>query len=119
MRRQLILASGLAIAITSFTISLQTGAAVPGTFVSSTPDWIQEFVSVRVPQTKVVRHPTDRGKFYLCWAEGAHRYALSFRRSNFDSKLRTMQPGGSASLATMMPISPANLTSEEQKLCWG
>lgn len=100
-------------------------AAVPlvlvfaGMVHAATPDWIQEFFIVRAPQTKVVRHPTDRGKYYLCWEEGSVRYGLSFRRSSLDDRLRAIRPGGGASLATIMPVSQGDWSAADEKICWG
>ena len=100
-------------------LALSLALVSVGVVQAATPSWIEEFILVRAPQTRVVRHPVDRGKFYLCWQEGTSRYGLSFRRSNFDDKLRAIKPGGSASLGTMLPISQGTWTAEDQKMCWG
>lgn len=93
--------------------------AIVGTVHAATPNWVQDFVTVRAPQTKVVRHPTDRGKYYLCWREGTTRYGLAFRRNNFDDKLRLIRPGASVSLANILPLNPGSWTAADEKICWG
>lgn len=86
---------------------------------AATPEWVRDFVGVRAPQTKVVRHPRDKNKFYLCWQEGANRYGLAFRRSNFDAQLRRIRPGDSTSLAALLPMDQGNWSADDEKACWG
>jgi hypothetical protein len=100
-------------------MALSLALVMAGVVQAATPNWIQEFIVVRAPQTKIVRHPTDKGKYYLCWQEGASRYGLAFRRGNFDDKLRQIQPGGSASLGAILPISQGAWSPADQKICWG
>ncbi len=86
---------------------------------TASPSWIQDFLLVGAPQTKVVRHPLDRSRYYLCWQEGNNRFGLAFRRGVLDDKLKAMKPGSSASLSTMMSASQSPWTAADEKTCWG
>lgn len=86
---------------------------------TASPSWIQDFLLVGATQTKVVRHPLDRSRYYLCWQEGTNRYGLAFRRGSLDDRLKAMKPGSSASLSTMMSASRSPWTAADEKTCWG
>ena len=86
---------------------------------TTSPNWFQEFLLVGAPQTKVVRHPLDRSRYYLCWQEGTSRYGLAFRRGALDDKLKAMKPGSSASLSTMVAASQSPWTAADERVCWG
>ncbi len=86
---------------------------------SVAPNWIEEYLVVRAPQTKVVRHPVDRTRYYLCWQEGTNRFGMAFRRGSLEDKLKAMRPGASTSLATMVSASRATWTAADERICWG
>lgn len=86
---------------------------------TTSPNWLQEFLLVGATQTKVVRHPLDRTRYYLCWQEGTSRYGLAFRRGTLDGKLKAMKPGSSASLSTMVSASQSRWTAADERVCWG
>ena len=101
------------VAVLSLTLA---SAAVAQT---ANPSWIQEFLLTGAPQTKVVRHPLDRSRYYLCWQEGTSRFGLAFRRGALDDRLKAMKPGSSASLSTMIASTRSAWTAADEKTCWG
>ena len=101
------------VAVLSLTLA---SAAVAQT---ANPSWIQEFLLTGAPQTKVVRHPLDRSRYYLCWQEGTNRFGLAFRRGTLDDRLKAMRPGSSASLAKMISSTRSAWTAADEKTCWG
>ena len=101
------------VAVLSLTLA---SAAVAQTANTS---WIQDFLLTGAPQTKVVRHPLDRSRYYLCWQEGNNRFGLAFRRGALDDKLKAMKPGSSASLSTMLSTTQSAWTAADEKTCWG
>jgi hypothetical protein len=101
------------VAVLSLTLA---SAAVAQT---ANTNWIQDFLLTAAPQTKVVRHPLDRSRYYLCWQDGSNRFGLAFRRSTLDDKLKAMKPGSSASLSTMLSATQSAWTTEDEKTCWG
>ena len=86
---------------------------------SVSPSWIEEYLLIRAPQTKVVRHPIDKSRYYLCWQEGNNRFGMAFRRSNLEDRLRAMKPGSSANLSTMFPTRQSGWTAADERVCWG
>jgi hypothetical protein len=93
---------------------------LPATLVqSATTPWLEEFLLVRTPQTKVVRHPLDRSRYYLCWQDGTSRYGLAFQKGRLDDQLKALKPGSSAPLSTMFTLSNATWTAADEKICWG
>lgn len=86
---------------------------------AASPSWIQEYILVRAPQTKVVRHPIDKARYYLCWQEGNDRFGMAFRRGNLEDKLRALKPGGSAPLSAMLGANQSTWTAADEKVCWG
>ena len=53
------------------------GLAMAAAAGATANNWLNEAVLVRLPQSEIVRHPLDTGKYYLCWAgvpaEGARQ----------------------------------------------
>ncbi|MEO8443491.1 MAG: hypothetical protein ABI567_00610 [Gammaproteobacteria bacterium] len=95
-------------------------ALLPAALVqSATATWLDEFALVRAPQTRVVRHPIDKSRYYLCWQEGTSRFGLAFQKGKLDDQLRALRPGGSTSLATMFTLSKSTWTAADEKICWG
>lgn len=103
-----------------FGICLGFGAAAiaaPGT------NWLNEAVTVRLPQSEIVRHPIDNGKYYLCWTDGVNRYGVAFRRTQLDTKIRSIPRAGRASVTSLMsgPVGAAPLSpwsASDEKVCW-
>jgi hypothetical protein len=89
-----------------------------GVVHAQSPNWLLELMVVRAPQTQVARHPSDKGKFYLCWQDGADRYGIYFRKRNFDDRLRTIQPGTQVSLSSILSINESGWTAQDEKICW-
>ena len=99
-------------------VALLLAAFVTGGAVQAqSPNWLMELLVVRAPQTRVVRHPYDRGKYYMCWQEGTNRYGLYFRKRNFDDKLRNIQPGRSVSLGSILSVNESGWTAADEKIC--
>jgi len=86
---------------------------------SVSPSWIEEYLLIRAPQTKVVRHPIDKSRYYLCWQEGSNRFGLAFRRGSLEDRLKAMKPGSSANLSTMVGASRSAWTAADERVCWG
>jgi hypothetical protein len=86
---------------------------------TATPNWIQEYLFVRAPQTKVVRHPIDRARYYLCWQEGTQRFGMAFRRASLEDKLRALKPGSSAPLSALLGTSTTAWSAADERVCWG
>ena len=103
-------------------ICLGVGAAAVAAPV--TGNWLDEAVTVRLPQSEIVRHPIDNGKYYLCWTDGVNRYGLAFRRSQLDYKIRSIPRAGRVSVATLMatPTRSAPViaawSANDEKVCW-
>ncbi|MEO7387279.1 MAG: hypothetical protein ABIX37_10120 [Gammaproteobacteria bacterium] len=105
-------------------LGLCLGFATATVAAPATSNWLNEAVLVRLPQSEIVRHPIDNGKYYLCWTDGVNRYGVAFRRSQLDSKIRSIPRAGRASVATLMlapgidapPITPWQ--ASDYKVCW-
>lgn len=94
--------------------------AAPGT-----TNWLDEAVTVRLPQSELVRHPIDNSKYYLCWSDGANRYGLAFRKSQLDAKMKAIPRAGRVPVAAMMMGSSsrsgsvlAPWSTTDEKICW-
>lgn len=104
-----------------FGICLGFGAAA---IAAPTTNWLNDAVTVRLPQSELVRHPIDNGKYYLCWTDGVNRFGLAFRRSQLDTKIRSIPRAGRVPVAALMapstasanPISP--WTASDATICW-
>ena len=87
-------------------------------------NWIREAVLVRLPQSEIVRHPVDNGKYYLCWTDGTSRYGVAFRRSQLDIQIRSIPRAGRVSVASLMAAPSegapviAKWTPEDARVCW-
>ena len=100
------------------------GFSVAAIAAPGTTNWLNEAVTVRLPQSEIVRHPLDNGKYYLCWTDGVNRYGLAFRRTQLDSAIRTIPRAGRASVASLMaaptlsaPVIAA-WSANDEKICW-
>lgn len=89
-----------------------------GVVQAQSPNWLLELMVVRAPQTRVVRHPTDRYKYYLCWQDGTDRYGVYFRKRNFDDQLRYIRPGAGVTLSSILQINESGWTAQDDKICW-
>lgn len=103
-----------------FGICLGFGAAA---VAAPTTNWLNEAVTVRLPQSDIVRHPIDNGKYYLCWTDGSNRYGVAFRRSKLDTQIRSIPRAGRASVtALMLDSSEGSVLSPwsagDEKICW-
>jgi len=105
-----------------FGACLGFGAAA---IAAPTSNWLNEAVTVRLPQSEIVRHPIDNGKYYLCWTDGINRFGVAFRRTQLDSKIRSIPRAGRASVATLMTSAPtssapviAAWSASDEKVCW-
>lgn len=103
-----------------FGICLGFGAAA---IAAPTTNWLNEAVTVRLPQSEIVRHPVDNGKYYLCWTDGVNRYGLAFRRSKLDTQIRSIPRAGRASVTSLMYSSSAGSvlspwSASDAKVCW-
>lgn len=99
-------------------LAASTGAGAAGT------NWLTDAVFVRLPQSQIVRHPIDNGKYYLCWTDGRNRHGLAFRRSQLDIRIRSIPRAGRASVTSLMadtsgttPLMAAWSASDD-KVCW-
>ena len=81
-------------------------------------NWIQEAVMVRLPQSEVVRHPVDNGKYYLCWTDGKDRYGMAFRRSKLDQQIRSIPRASRASVAGLLGEATSSWSASDEKICW-
>ena len=86
---------------------------------TASPSWIQEYLFVRAPQTKVMRHPVDKSRYYLCWQEGSDRFGIAFRRGSLEDKLRALKPGSSAPLSSLLGATRSGWTAADDRVCWG
>jgi hypothetical protein len=103
-----------------FGICLGFGAAA---VAEPTTNWLNEAVTVRLPQSEIVRHPIDNGKYYLCWTDGLNRYGLAFRRSKLDTQIRSIPRAGRASVTSLMTSSTdgsvlSPWSAGDEKICW-
>ena len=103
-----------------FGICLGFGAAA---IAEPTTNWLNEAVTVRLPQSEIVRHPIDNGKYYLCWTDGLNRYGLAFRRSRLDTQIRSIPRAGRASVTSLMTSSSdcsvlSAWSASDVKVCW-
>jgi len=107
---------------TLFGICLGFGAAAVAAPIPA--NWLNEAVTVRLPQSEIVRHPIDNGKYYLCWTDGVNRYGLAFRRTQLDTKIRSIPRAGRVSVAALMAAGPvdgpviAPWSASDAKVCW-
>lgn len=103
-----------------FGICLGFGAAA---IAEPTSNWLNEAVTVRLPQSEIVRHPIDNGKYYLCWTDGVNRYGLAFRRSKLDYQIRSIPRAGRASVTSLIADSSEGSvlspwSASDEKVCW-
>lgn len=103
-----------------FGICLGFGAAA---VAEPTTNWLNEAVTVRLPQSEIVRHPIDNGKYYLCWTDGYNRYGLAFRRSKLDNQIRSIPRAGRVSVTSLMTSSTdgsvlSPWSAGDEKICW-
>ena len=100
------------------------GLAMAAAAGATANNWLNEAVLVRLPQSEIVRHPLDTGKYYLCWTDGANRYGLAFRRKELDSRIRSIPRAGRTSVTALMAGSRgdgpmlAPWTASDSKICW-
>ena len=98
-----------------FGICLGFGAAA---IAEPTTNWLNEAVTVRLPQSEIVRHPIDTGKYYLCWTDGFNRYGMAFRRSNLDTKLKSVPRAGRVAVTSLLTSDTATWSATDEKICW-
>lgn len=101
-----------------FGICLGFGAAA---IAEPTANWLNEAVTVRLPQSQIVRHPIDSGKYYLCWTDGLNRYGLAFRRTELDYKLKSVPRAGRVAVTTLMGSSSSVIapwSASDESICW-
>ena len=100
-----------------FGICLGAGAVA---VAEPTSSWLTDAVTVELPQSQIVRHPLDNGKYYLCWTDGVNRSGLAFSRSRLDNKLRSIPRAGRVSVTSLMSgTSPtAPWSASDEKVCW-
>ncbi|MEQ1803388.1 MAG: hypothetical protein ABL989_15775 [Gammaproteobacteria bacterium] len=103
-----------------FGICLGSGAAA---IAAPTTNWLNDAVTVQLPQSILARHPIDNGKYYLCWTDGSNRFGMAFRRSQLDNAIRSVPRAGRMPVATLMtstastnPISP--WSASDENICW-
>lgn len=106
-----------------FGICLGFGAAAIA--APTTSNWLNEAITVGLPQSELVRHPIDNGKYYLCWTDGLNRYGLAFRKTALDTKIKLVPRAGRVPVATLMTApssrsSPvlAAWSASDEKVCW-
>ena len=105
-----------------FCLGLTTAAAAAA--AATTSNWLNEAVLVRLPQSEIVRHPLDNGKYYLCWTDGVNRSGLAFRRSQLDIRISSIPRAGRASVLSLMADTTGNTpllapwTASDDKVCW-
>ncbi|MBN8281279.1 MAG: hypothetical protein J0M16_11765 [Gammaproteobacteria bacterium] len=94
-----------------------------GAVAAPSATWLSDAMTMGLPQSELVRHPVDNGKYYLCWTDGLNRFGVAFRRSQLDNQLRSIPRAGRVSVATLMtttattnPISP--WSASDEKVCW-
>lgn len=103
-------------------LCLGFGAAAIAAPVTS--NWLNEAVTVRLPQSQLVRHPIDNTKYYLCWSDGTNRYGLAFRKSQLDAKMKAIPRAGRVPVALMMSSSSgsgsvlAPWSAADERICW-
>ncbi len=117
---------GFSIGLGTAAVTAALAAPIPSSWMSpATENWINKLVFVDLPQSEIVRHPVDNGKYYLCWTDGVNRYGMAFRRTQLDAKIRSIPRAGRASVAALMaarpvdsapPIAPWN--ASDAKICW-
>ena len=88
-------------------------------------NWLSEAVTVRLPQSELVRHPIDNGKYYLCWTDGVSRYGLAFRRAQLEARIKSIPRAGRMPIATLMTTPSSRSTSvlgawsaSDEQVCW-
>ncbi|MEZ5565152.1 MAG: hypothetical protein R3F24_06365 [Gammaproteobacteria bacterium] len=108
-----------------FSTGLATAAVTAAVATSVASNWINDLVYVQLPQSEIVRHPIDNGKYYLCWTDGVNRYGLAFRRTQLDAKIRSIPRAGRASVAALMAAPPVDRSPaiapwkvSDEKVCW-
>jgi hypothetical protein len=94
------------------------GFLAGGVTAQTTSNWITDILLVYSTQSEVVRHPTDKSKYYLCWNDGVDHFGVAFRRSSLDLKLRSIALGGRAPLTSLLPTSTTGWTAADEKICW-
>lgn len=120
------LALGFSIGLGTAAVTAAIAAPIPGSWMAPISDnWISRLVYVELPQSEIVRHPLDNGKYYLCWTDGVNHYGMSFRRTQLDAKIRSIPRAGRASVAALMAAPPvdgapaiASWTANDEKICW-
>ncbi|MEQ1800979.1 MAG: hypothetical protein ABL989_03590 [Gammaproteobacteria bacterium] len=105
-------------------LGLGAGLALATAAGAAAGNWLNEAVLVRLPQSEIVRHPIDNGKYYLCWTDGVSRYGMVFRRSQLDIRLRSIPRASRVSVTSLMadPTGTTPLlapwTASDDKVCW-
>lgn len=105
-------------------LGLCMGVAMTAAAGAAANNWLNEAVLVRLPQSEIVRHPIDNGKYYLCWTDGRNRYGMAFRRSQLDIRIRSIPRAGRASVTSLMANSTGTTpllppwTASDEKICW-
>lgn len=106
-----------------FGACLGFGAAAIAAPTSS--NWLYDAITIGLPQSEIVRHPIDDGKYYLCWTDGLNRHGLAFRRSQLDAKIKSIPRAGRVSVATLMMTSSrrsgsmlAPWSATDENVCW-
>lgn len=87
------------------------------------PDWMAEAIDIYLPESTIVRHPIDTGKYYLCWTDGANRHGAVFRPSELDKKLKQIGKGKRIPVASLMVDRSSKgalvpWSSNDSKVCW-
>ncbi len=120
------LALGFTIGLGTAAVTAAIAAPIPTSWMAPiTDNWIAKLVFVELPQSEIVRHPIDNGKYYLCWTDGMNHYGIAFRRTQLDAKIRSIPRAGRASVAALMAAPPvdgapaiAPWTDRDAKVCW-
>ena len=101
-----------------FGICLGFGAAA---VAEPTTNWLYDAITVGLPQSEIVRHPIDSGRYYLCWTDGLNRYGTAFRRTTLDNQLKSIPRGGRVAVASLMAsgtTTTAVWSASDDAVCW-
>ena len=85
---------------------------------AAAPNWLLEAMAVRLPQSEIVRHPINNGKYYLCWTDGTNRYGVGFSRTKLDQQIRSIPRASRRPVAAMMTPGGLAWTAADEKICW-
>jgi len=99
------------------------GLMVTAAASAAANNWLTEAMAVRLPQSQIVRHPIDNGKYYLCWTDGQDRYGVAFRRHQLDARLRSIPRAGSVPVTSLLAASAGTpggtpWTARDEAVCW-